>query len=802
MKRRKDDAVQRAESHSKKDGMIPPETRVPATAAPDVKTLEQSLSLLRAALDSTADGILVVDSTGRIADYNDRFVSMWRIPPDIINSKNDSRVLEFVISQLKDPEFFLAKVRMLYDNPHDSSLDLLEFKDGRIFQRSSRPQLLKGRHVGRVWSFSDITAQKRIEAALRLKNLVFDTSIAANSIADLNGIITEVNSTFLRVWGYQTKDEVLGKHIQHFLCDPGDVSAIVAALNEAGQWEGDYTAVRKDGSNFIAHGLATTLRDEAGNITGYHSAVEDISEHKRVDEALRTSEYWLKESQRVSRVGSYVTDIPTGKWTSTEVLDEIFGIDANYSRTVGGWAQLVHPDDRQRMTAYFANLLQQKGAFFDREYRIVRKNDGQIRWVLGRGAIFLDKDQSPVMMAGTIQDITERKQSEEERLRMEAQILQTQKLESLGLLAGGIAHDFNNMLMVILGSAELAYYDIPEGSPAKLRIEGITNVAKRAAELCNQMLTYAGKGLFLVERINPGDLVRDMMQMLTVACSKKATLHCDVAGDLPAIEADPTQVRQIIMNLVINASEALGNKTGDIAISIRRVNCDREFSRDPHLYGTITEGPYVSIDVKDNGCGIDDATMVKIFDPFFTTKFTGRGLGLAAVRGILRAHKGAIRIRSEVGRGSTFTVLFPASMLPADSAATRAEASQHQLLAGDGPVLLVDDEEDVLTITRLLLEKIGCEVLTATGGRQAIELFRQHRAQIRCVLLDLTMPEMDGEQTFVELKKLDPNVHVILSSGYGENSIAVRFSNRGIAGFIHKPYQLAELKAVLQKSLR
>ena len=264
-------------------------------------------------------------------------------------------------------------------------------------------------------------------------------------------------------------------------------------------------------------------------------------------------------------------------------------------------------------------------------------------------------------------DFTERKRAEEEQLRLEQQLLHAQKLESLGVLAGGIAHDFNNILMAIMGNADLALIRLAKESPAVENLHRIEQAAARAADLAKQMLAYSGKGKFVVEEINLNRLLEEMLHMLEVSISKKAVLRLNPHPHLPSVEADATQMRQIIMNLVINASEAVGDKSGVIAITTGCIDCDRNYLKDVWLDENLTDGLYVYLEIADTGCGMDKETLSKLFDPFFTTKFTGRGLGMAAVLGIVRGHKGAIKVYSEPGKGTTFKILLPASSRPEET---------------------------------------------------------------------------------------------------------------------------------------
>ncbi len=389
-------------------------------------------------------------------------------------------------------------------------------------------------------------------------------------------------------------------------------------------------------------------------------------------------------------------------------------------------------------------------------------------------------------------DITSERRAEEARHKLEAQIQHTQKLESLGVLAGGIAHDFNNILVGILGNADLALLDMSHVSPARETVEEIKKAAIRASELTNQMLAYSGKGRFLIEPIFLNELIVEMGHMLKLTISKKASLKFDFDDNLPPIEADAAQIRQIVMNLITNASDALGDKNGIITITTSLMDIDKEYLETFVADDKLPEGLYVSIEVSDTGCGMDSETLSKIFDPFFTTKFTGRGLGMSAVLGIVRGHKGAIKIYSEPGKGTTFRVLFPASkQTEAPKENTSAERLKSPL--GQGTVLVVDDEPSVRTVVKRMLEKSGFDVLTANDGREGLERFKEHADEICLVILDMTMPYMNGEEVFREIKKIRKDIRVILSSGFNEQDATNRFAGKGLAGFIQKPFQIGKL---------
>jgi PAS domain S-box-containing protein len=392
-----------------------------------------------------------------------------------------------------------------------------------------------------------------------------------------------------------------------------------------------------------------------------------------------------------------------------------------------------------------------------------------------------------------VRDISERRKIEEERKMLERQIQQSQKLESLGILAGGIAHDFNNLLMGILGNAGLALMELPPESPVRRTLERLETAAMRAAELTNQLLAYSGRGKFVVEPVSINTLIEEMINLLTAAVPKNVVLRLEQGSTVPLIDGDATQLRQVIMNLIINASEAIGDRSGVITLATGLTTVDKSYLAGTYMDEDLPEGVYTFLEVSDTGCGMDDKTKSRIFDPFFTTKFTGRGLGLAAVLGIVRGHHGTLKVYSEPGRGSTFKILFPA--VGSDPALSRPREADADTRAPGGTILIVDDEETVRTVAKLALEKSGFRTLSARDGREAIDVFRRENGAVDVVLLDMTMPHLGGEETFRELRRIRPDVKVILSSGYNEYDAVNRFAGKGLAGFIQKPYRPVDLMA-------
>ena len=388
-------------------------------------------------------------------------------------------------------------------------------------------------------------------------------------------------------------------------------------------------------------------------------------------------------------------------------------------------------------------------------------------------------------------DITARKRLQMVERQVSERLRQVQKLESLAVMAGGISHDFNNLLTVVLGNAELALMELEFTSAVCPYLRDIITTARRAADLSSQMLAYSGKGQLVIRPLDLSQLVKVMSPMLEAVVTKKSILRYDLAQTPLMALADTLQLRQVILNLVMNAVEAIGDREGAITVSTIATRYDRASLSTLEIDQPLPEGLYACLEVTDTGCGMDRETAAKIFDPFFTTKSAGRGLGLAVVQGIVRGHHGAIMVNSGPGKGTTVRILLPSVETPV--APAPHQTSTPPDWRGSGVVLLVDDEDLVRVLGKHLLERLGFSVLTAADGVEALAIFQSRAAEIACVLLDLTMPRMDGEETLRALRRLQPNVRVLLCSGYGEQQVASRVRDLNSVEFLQKPYQMAEL---------
>lgn len=422
--------------------------------------------------------------------------------------------------------------------------------------------------------------------------------------------------------------------------------------------------------------------------------------------------------------------------------------------------------------------------------KTIMRNDGKVVEVLAHAVPIRDETGQPCGCVATFQDITTRKQAERQRLDVERRLQQGQKLESIGVLAGGVAHDFNNLLTGILGNTSLARLELANGSHDVDRfLAEVESSSQRAAELCRQLLAYAGRGRLVVKPLDLNLCVEQALALVRLSISRKVTLDLQSGETLPPFRGDPTQIHQILMNLGLNASEAIGDKAGTITIRTERVTLAAMDLLTLQGGSEIKPGNCVCLTVADNGCGIPPESMGQIFEPFFTTKFIGRGLGLAAVLGMVHGHGGGIRVTSQVGSGTTFELFLPvlAPLHPPSSTPLPGTTR--------GTVLVVDDEDTVRKVAAAALEGAGFTVVTASDGTEALAHLQREATRFDAVLLDLTMPKLDGEDTLVALRLLSPDLPVILTSGYHEKPGIQRLVARGLADFLPKPFTGSALVA-------
>jgi PAS domain S-box-containing protein len=653
----------------------------------------------------------------------------------------------------------------------------------------TEPRALGGASGGVGPGFTEQTLEER-EAKLRS---IFRAAPSGIGVV-ANRLLVEVNDRICLMTGYAV-EELVGQSARILYPTQEEYDYVgrekYRQIAEQGIGTVETRWQRKDGTILDVLLSSTPIKPDDLS-AGVTFTALDITERKRAEQALRQSEEKFRTVVDNAKDAIFIHDLDGHIVEANREACERLG----YSRDE--FLRMTPQDVDTPEQAVFVSeriqtLLRQEHHLFE---TVHRRRDGSTLPIEVSTRIFELAGKRLVL--SVCRDLTERKLAEQERRELEAQMQQAQKLESLGVLAGGMAHDFNNILTAIMGHAGLALADLAAESPARENLREIEHAARRASELCRQMLAYSGKGRFLVEPINLNRLVQELSHLFEFSISKKTALQYHFAENLPAIDGDAAQIRQVVMNLILNASESLEGREGTVGIATGTRVCDRAFFSGGLTKEVPPAGTYVYLEVSDTGCGMDAEKQSKIFDPFFTTKFTGRGLGLAAVLGIVRSHKGAIHVVSEPGEGTRFTVFFPAST---NVPASLPPPTPGEPWCGSGTILLVDDEVSIRSVARKTMERSGFQVLTASDGREAIAIFRERASEIVCVVLDLTMPHMDGEETLRELRRIQPTVPVILTSGYSAEEITSRFAGQALAGFIEKPYEIGVLTAKLRDVL-
>jgi two-component system cell cycle sensor histidine kinase/response regulator CckA len=629
---------------------------------------------------------------------------------------------------------------------------------------------------------------KSVEAHQRLQ-VLFDGSPVAIGFC-LDGVLLDANPAYARLFGHDDLAELRGQSILGQIA-PSHRARIVELLGrrargDAGPYRYETRGLRKDGTEFPFE--ITTAPVVVADTPMLIAFISDVSERERVVEALKASEERFRTLASAAREGVVVHG--DGKiLLANEAAATMYGFDDPGAMIGASVMDLTAPEYRDRVagrvqradeSSYEGMACRRDGSTFHAEVH------GKTLSHQGRAA-----------RVTIIRDITERMRSEAEQSALAERMRQAQKLESLGMLAGGVAHDFNNILTIISNGVALAKRQPGLTPTSTAHLESIAHAAARAADLCRQMLAYAGKAGIARESVDLSALVDEMSSMLEVSVATKATLVRDLAPGLPPLLGDATQVRQVVMNLVLNAVEACA-AGGTVRIATGVGFYDAAVLSRSAAGGEPRAGSYVWLQVSDDGIGMDAPTVAQMFDPFFTTKFVGRGLGMAAVLGIVRGHAGAIDVQSAPGKGTTVLVLFLAS----EARPSRALATSAGLARGQGLVLVVDDEKNVRITTELLLRDLGFEVIVARDGFEAIEVLRAQPGRVHAVLLDLTMPRMDGVQTMRALRKIAPRVPVVLASGYGaaglEGSLDAQAGGPPDA-VLAKPYSAEELMETLQR---
>jgi PAS domain S-box-containing protein len=650
-----------------------------------------------------------------------------------------------------------------------------------------------GRQVGVQGSEREITARKLAEHALRESERTFRELLEGVTLVaiviDRHGIITFCNDYTVAITGW-SRDEMAGQPAEKFLERDflrqltGDAAAPGSGKSPQPYLEGGI--LTKQGGRRWIQWSTTALRDTAGGSAGVASLGADITElwTLRAEAAQRESDQRFQHLADTAPLMVWVTGADKRCTFVNKGFLAFMGLTSEQVLDYG-WMESVHPDDREYcVNTYDADFDARRPVQI--EHRM-RRADGEYRWVLSTGVPRFGPDGEFSGYIGNTTDITNLKRSQEEDVAR-------QKLESVGQLANGIAHDFNNLLGGVLAQADLAITELAKGSRPEEQLNNIRAVATRGAGIVRQLMIYAGQESTVSEPVDVSHLIDDLRELLHVVVSKHARVTTRLAAGLAAVRANPAQLRQLVMNLVTNASEAIGHKDGVISIRTTQI------SGGPDLPAG-TSGAWVQLEVADTGCGMTLEERARMFDPFFTTKSAGRGLGLAVVQGIVRSLGGVIQLDTEPGRGTTFRVLLPAAAEAAQLPKPASSSPVAEHLTDTGMVLVVEDEPTLRMAATRMLRMSGFGVLEAEDGTSALSLVRERQNQIALMLLDITLPGAPSREVFAEARRIRPDVRVIVTSAYGPNVADEAFPGLEVDAFIRKPYQLRTMVSLVREVL-
>jgi two-component system, cell cycle sensor histidine kinase and response regulator CckA len=745
--------------------------------------------ILSTQLEMSPDGILIVDAGGRMILWNKRFVEMWGIPSHVMETKSDDLAIKSVLDKLVDPDQFLSVTRRLYNDINAKNHDEPALIDGRTFDRYSAPVIgSDGIHYGRIWYFRDITKRKKAEDALRESDSFSSSLIRflheSMIVVSWDGNILFANEAAAKLIETASSGDLLSRNIVEFLHADSRQEAIedLVAMQE-GKDEGlidEYKLITTKGRTLwveVLGGLIPFHGESAALI-----CIRDITERKLTEEALWESEERFFKAFNASPAPITISEIETSRFidvneqacrTLEYTREEMIG---RTSYELGVWDD---PEERARLGMQLLN----DGSFREIPVRFITKYGSNREVLWSADVITLG---SRKVLLSLFFDITERK-------RMEARLIQAQKLEAIGTLSGGLTHNFNNILNGIQGYATMLRLKM---KPDNLHSEWLNNILEQVqsgADLTRQLLGFARKEQYETTLLDINKVLTRSADLFGKA-KKEVVMHMNLAQGSIVVMADHNQMEQVFLNLFTNASQAMP-RGGNIHMETQLVSLN---SNDVHPYEA-APGTYVKISVKDTGMGMDAKTLERIFEPFFTTKPEGQGtgLGLSSVYGIIKGHKGFITVDSKVDHGTTFTIYLPATkkeMIP-------EEVKTPEILTGSETILIVDDEAASLEVSREFLKFLGYRVFTVGSGQEALAVYMEKSHEIDMIILDMIMPGISGEETFDRLREINPVVKVLLSSGYGISFETQQILDRGCNGFIKKPFHLAILSQKIREIL-
>ena len=760
------------------------------------------------AIESSINGIGFADQQGHLIYANASFLRMWGY--DDLSDVLGRHVMSFGSSDEQTQSILTAIVEQGGWVGEAGA----KKKNGEPFTVEMSASLVRdddGNVVGIMGSFIDVTERKQVQQALRDSEERYRTLVESAQdpifVADASGRYLYVNTAAATFIG-MTPDYVIGKTVDELF--PPDVAeryrAGVTSVIATGDTLAAEDVLEIDGQMRWMSTIVQPVRDRHGAITAAQAIVRDITKLKQAEGALRESEERLRQAVRVSNIGIFDHNHVTDAVYLSPEQRAILGLDENQNEPAlgsdllpskNGWA-LVHPEDRERVVSEVRRAHEGGDGIYDSEYRMVRR-DGTVRWVTVRSQTFFEgsgETRRPVRSVGATRDITEQKEAEEERGRLHAQLIQAQKMESIGRLAGGVAHDFNNMLGVILGHVELLMGQVDATGPIFADLQQIKNAAQRSADLTRQLLAFARRQTVAPKVLDLNDVVAGSIQMLRRMIGEDIELVWLPGRDLWPVRIDPIQVHQILANLSANARDAIAG-VGRFTVRTENVAFDDVYCM---THTGFLPGQYVVLDVTDDGRGMDAETQAHIFEPFYTTKAEGygTGLGLATVYGIVQQNEGLIEAKSAVGVGTSVRILLPRFKGETAAASTQ---DQGDAQAGSETVLLVEDEPMVLRLSKRSLERLGYKVLTASTPGEAIRLSAEHAGDIDLLITDVVMPEMNGRDLAEQLSSVDPRLKKLFVSGYSASALAPRGVLDDGVHFLQKPFTLNDLAVKVREVL-